>query len=180
MAVERSFSELRYTWRTQGLDQMQPKLIFLLVALALASPAAAADGWQEIVDDRFGYELQIPPAYELSMEAAAGASRVYHDPDGDLLAVWGGELHARDLKTEAALRRGKDEEAGWTITYERSTASWVSYSGVQGDQIRYVRGIRYCGDRAAFFLIDYDAAEKLRYDPIVTHMVRAFKATTRC
>jgi len=151
----------------------------VVFALLLASPAAAQDS-NVMEDSRFGYSLPIPAGYELSLRPEAGNSRLYHNAQGDILAVWAGQLEERSFADEVKARRQQDEAAGWEITYDRMTDDWASYSGLQGDQIRYVRAIRYCGDRTAFFLIDYAHSEKGRYDPLVTHMVRQMRPTGLC
>lgn len=150
----------------------------LLVLLAI-SPASAQE-WELLEDPTYGYSVPIPPGYELSLRPEAGNSRLFHNPQGDILAVWASQLEERSFAEEVEARRRQDEDAGWDVTYERVTPDWASYSGLQGDQIRYVRAIRYCGDRTAFFLIDYARAEKERYDPLVTRMVRQMRPAGGC
>jgi len=151
----------------------------LVLLLVLASPATAQD-WRLMEDRAFGYSVPIPSSYDLSLRAEGGNSRLYHNAGGDILAVWAGRLEDRSFADAVRDRRRQDEDRGWNVSYERVTREWASYSGTKGNQIRYVRAIRYCGDRTAFFLIDYDAAEKNRYDPLVTHMVRNMKPTAGC
>jgi hypothetical protein len=151
----------------------------LTLALLLTSPAHAQD-WRMLNDEPFGYSVPIPSGYELTMRPEAGNSRIYHNARGDILAVWAGELEGRSFPEQVRDRRRQDEERGWNVSYERITRDWASYSGTQGDQIRYVRAIRYCGDRTAYFLIDYRRTEKERYDPIVRHMVRQMKPSAAC
>jgi hypothetical protein len=154
---------------------------FCVVTLAiLASSPAYSQEWNTLIDDRFGYAVPIPSEYTLSLRPEAGNSRLYHNARGDLLAVWAAKLHDRSFTNWVEDRRVQDEESGWDITYVRFTPNWASYSGVQGDQIRYVRAIRFCRDRTALFLIDYARSEKARYDPIITHMVRQMRPLAEC
>lgn len=46
----------------------------------------------------------------------------------------------------------------------------------RGGQIRYVRTIKVCTDRAALFTINYNRDEKEPYDPIAVGMVRSLRA----
>jgi hypothetical protein len=154
-------------------------LRYLGLLVILASPATA-QSWDQLHDEAFGYEVPIPIEYELSLRPEAGNSRLYHNPRGDILAVWAGDVGDGGFRDAVLDRRRRDEVSGWNVTYERITSDWASYSGVQGEQIRYLRAIRYCGDRMAYFLIDYARSEKDRYDPIVTHMVRRMRATLDC
>lgn len=150
-----------------------------LIVLLAGSPAAAQE-WETLEDATFGYSVPIPPGYELSLRPEAGNSRLFHNPQGDILAIWASRLEERSFADEVEARRRQDEDAGWDVTYERVTDDWASYSGVQDDQIRYVRAIRFCGDRTAFFLIDYARSEKEGYDPLVTRMVRQMRPAGPC
>lgn len=152
--------------------------ISLLVALSSA-PAMAQD-WTTLVDDRFGYTLPVPSSYTLTFRPEAGNARIFHNDRRDLLAVWAGRLDDASFADMVETRRREDEAQGWTISYERVMGDWASYSGTKNDEIRYVRAIRYCGDRTAFFLIDYAIEDKERYDPIVTRMVRQLRPKGTC
>lgn len=150
-----------------------------LFALLISSQAAAQE-WEVLEDSTFGYSLPIPPGYELSLRPDTGNSRLFHNPQGDILAVWGSQLAERSFADQVEARRVQDENAGWDITYERVTNEWASYSGVQDDQIRYVRAIRLCCGNAAFFMIDYTRSQKQHYDPLVTRMVRQMRPASGC
>ncbi|MCO6388420.1 hypothetical protein [Aliihoeflea sp. 40Bstr573] len=152
---------------------------YAAVSMLFVSPATAQE-FNLLRDDAFGYEIPIPAAYELSLRPEAGNSRLYHNPQGDILAVWAGDVGASGFREAVRQRMRRDEDEGWDITYERITADWASYSGIQADQIRYLRAIRYCGDRMAYFLVDYALSQKERYDPIVTHMVRRLRPSGSC
>jgi hypothetical protein len=97
-------------------------------------------------------------------------------PDGALLAVWGTNVAEGDFLPQVKKQISRDEKEGWKFTYRRLTREWASYSGIKDDQIRYVRGITVCDDRAAMFLIDYSRDQKIAYDPVVTRMVRSLKS----
>lgn len=152
--------------------------IFIVVFMLAAVPAAAGD-WHVYRNENAGYALDIPPAYTLSKEIGQG-SRIYHAPGGDILAVWEARFAPGGFRHEVAKRMERDSSDGWDITYQRKTGNWASFSGILRGQIRYVRAVRLCSGRAAFFLIDYDLEKKRRYDPIVTRMVRSMKATSGC
>jgi hypothetical protein len=150
-----------------------------LLTIMVTTPVGAQD-WSLLRDQEFGYQVPIPPSYDLTLRPDAGNSRLYHNSRGDLLAVWAGSSATGSFSANVADRRRQDEEAGWDISYEWITQDWASYSGSRDGQIRYVRAIRFCGDRTAFFLIDYQQSEKTRYDPIVTRMVRQMRSSGRC
>jgi hypothetical protein len=91
------------------------------------------------------------------------------------LAVWGINVDEGDFLRQVKDQISQDEKEGWEFTYRRLTREWASYSGIKDDQIRYVRAITVCRDRAAMFLIDYSRDQKIAYDRIVTRMVRSLK-----
>jgi hypothetical protein len=139
-----------------------------------------ASEWTVVEDERLDYRVEIPPGYELSREIEEGRGGLFHNPFGDVLAIWVVPLQGHSFRQDVAERRARDQADGWDISYQRETATWASYSGTLEDQIRYVRAIRVCDDRAAYFLIDYAREAKEGYDPIVTRMVDTFRATDRC
>lgn len=147
----------------------------LATAMLVAFPAQAAE-WTAYENPRFGYTSEIPPDYRLSFESENGDGRIYHSPDGDLLAFWGAEIEGGDFADVLADKMAEDAAAGWDISYRRVTPGWASYSGILGDQIRYVRAIDTCGGRAVYFLMDYRRSAKEEYDPIVTRMVRRLRS----
>ncbi|WP_394885659.1 hypothetical protein ACG873_01000 (plasmid) [Mesorhizobium sp. AaZ16] len=117
----------------------------------------------------------MPPEFELLHRSEDGDGAAFHSPDGALLAVWGTNVAEGDFLPQVKKQISRDEKEGWKFTYRRLTREWASYSGTKDDQIRYVRGITVCGDRAAMFLIDYSREQKAAYDPVVTRMVRSLK-----
>lgn len=152
----------------------------LLPILILVSPALAGE-WGFYESPRFGFGIDIPPGFSLSHESANGDSRLYNTEGGrELLAVWGAYLEERDFSTGVTERIEQDAADGWNISYRRETPDWVSYSGTKEGQIRYVRAIRYCNDRAAFFSIDYDQQDKEAFDPVVLRLVRSFDPVGGC
>lgn len=152
---------------------MRCLLALALVPMLLATPALA---WTTFEDDRFAYRVELPPGYSLSHETEQRNARLFHNANGHLIALWASES-AESFEAEVAEHLWTDQADGWSISYERFTSNWVSYSGTKGDEIRYVRAVNLCGRGAAYFLIDYAQSLKAEYDPIVTRMVRSMEAT---
>jgi hypothetical protein len=153
---------------------------FPFALMLFVSPAWAAE-WSSYESPRLGFGIDIPPGFSLSHESSNGGSRLYNTEAGrELLAVWGAHLDERDFSAEVAERIERDAADGWDISYRRETPDWVSYSGTKEGQIRYVRAIRFCDDRAAFFSIDYDQRDKEAFDPVVLRLVRSFDPVGDC
>ena len=151
------------------------RFLFATLALLLLPLHALAQEWQPFGIERFGFIFEIPPGFELAQRSENGDGATFEGPNGATLAVWGVDLKGRKFLTGIAIQMREDKADGWRITYERLTDDWASYSGIKGDQIRYARAIKVCGDSAAVFIIDYERSEKIPYDPIVVRMVNSLK-----
>ena len=146
---------------------------FLFALAALLSLPAAAQEWQPFGVKEFGFTFDVPPGFELTENSEQGAA--FEGENDAFLAVWGVNLPKSEFEAEIENRMAEDEADGWELTYRRVTPDWASYSGVRDEQIRYVRAIAICDDRAAVFVINYPRGEKIPYDPIVVRMVRSLK-----
>jgi hypothetical protein len=151
------------------------RILLVFSTLMLSFAQAAAQEWQQFGIERFGFVFDVPPEFELTQRSESGDGAAFYSPDGALLAVWGINVDEGDFLSEVKKQISRDEEEGWKFTYRRLTREWASYSGIKDDQIRYVRAITVCGDRAALFLMDYSRDQKIAYDRIVTRMVRSLK-----
>ncbi|MCG6113863.1 MAG: hypothetical protein MEQ84_01580 [Mesorhizobium sp.] len=147
-----------------------------LLVLALAIIPTPTLAWSTFEDDRFGYRIELPPGYSLSYETDQQNARFFHNADGHFIALWASAEPGSSFEGEVAEKLWADQAEGWTISYERFTSQWASYSGTKDSQIRYVRAVNLCGNGAAYFVIDYDDARKADYDPVVTRMVRSLEA----
>ena len=103
-----------------------------------------------------------------------GTTFVY--PKNATLTVWGDKLPGSEFEAKIKAQLNKDESAGWDISYRRIMPTWASYSGIKDDKIRYFRAIAICNGRVAVFQLDYDRANKVAFDPVVTRMVKSLKA----
>ncbi|WP_245478749.1 MULTISPECIES: hypothetical protein [unclassified Mesorhizobium] len=133
-----------------------------------------AEAWQPFGVRQLGFTFDIPPGFVLTQHSDQGAA--FLGPREASLVVWGGRLGKASFRAEIEHRMIEDKKSGWRLTYRRITSRWASYSGVKNGEIRYVRAITVCGDRAALFIINYRKSEKKPYDPVVVRMVRSLKA----
>ena len=145
-----------------------------VVSILFFTPIVSAAAWQQFGVRRFGFTFDVPPGFVLTQRSDQGAA--FQGENDAFLAVWGARLVNASFRAEIEHRMIEDEKAGWKLTYRRITPSWASYSGVRSGQIRYVRAIEVCSDRAALFTINYSRSEKVPYDPVIGRMVRSLKA----
>ena len=147
----------------------------ILIPLLLFSAPALPQEWQRFGIERFGFIFDVPPDFTLAKRSDDGDGATFQGKDGAFLAVWGVNLGKNDFRPAIESQIEQDEKEGWNFSYRRLTPNWASYSGVRDGQIRYVRAITVCEDRAAVFLIDYKRDDKVPYDPVVVRMVRSLK-----
>lgn len=91
----------------------------------------------------------MPPGFVLTQRSDQGAA--FRGANEAFLAVWGARFGKASFRAEIEHRMVEDAKAGWKLTYRRVTPRWASYSSINNGQIRYVRAIAVCNDRAAFF-----------------------------
>jgi serine/threonine-protein kinase len=149
-----------------------PVLAALL--LAVAAPAVAQE-WRSFTNDRFGTTADVPAAWRENPPPANGDGLSFTSPDGTAtVAVYGG-FQAFDTLAEsvAILEAPLDGE---TITYRHTDRKAVVVSGLRGDTIFYRRSVLSCGDKIWNGVsIEYPAADKAKYDALVTHIARSLK-----
>lgn len=156
---------------------------FVVAALlCLATLAAhAADGWSRYQNDRYGYSIELPPGFSPLREAGnrdGGTSRSVQGSAN--LAVWGTNLLVESFKSDVTGRIESATSEGWEISYRSVTAKKASWSGTRDDRILYAYGAPGCDGQAAFFQVEYDAAAKDDFDPIIRRMVKSFSARGEC
>jgi hypothetical protein len=156
------------------------RLLFLILALALAAGPARAAEWTHYENPRFGYEIAIPPGFGPDGPPPAnGDGQVFISDDGtQLLRVYGG--HVVDGSFEAIAGRAMDaaEDAGWALSYERVTPRWTSYSGTRGGMILYARGIALCGGtQFASFEIEYPDDDLEWMHAVIDRLMPSLKAS---
>jgi hypothetical protein len=150
------------------------RFLLSLASTPFFATLALGQAWQPFGIKQFGFRFDVPPSFVLTQRSNQGAA--FEGENSAFLAVWGARLGKASFRAEIEHRMVEDEKDGWKLTYRRVTPRWASYSGIKGGQIRYVRAIAICYDRAALFTVNYSRAEKISYDPVVVRMVRSLKA----
>ena len=150
----------------------------LAIAFIFYLTPATAQEWQQFGNDDFGYVFDVPPDYELTdqfgNEGSDGAVFKSVADDG-IITVWGIELPNDDLGVKVKQQIKLYEDEGWEFSHKQLHERWAAYSGVKEGRIRYIKAITICGDRAAFFMMDYDRDLKSEYTPIVTRMEKSMR-----
>lgn len=149
-------------------------LLFALIAL----PAAAAD-WQRYDNARFGYSIDVPADFDWGPEADNSDGRTFTSSDGlQSLSVFGGMVTGADFEATVGIGLQIARADGWTLSYERVTPTWASFSASRNGIVRYVRVIAACGGtQLASFYYEYPLAALKAADPIVERLVQSLKSS---
>lgn len=138
-------------------------------------------GSDNYYNQRFGYQIEIPPTFSEVIEPANGDGGVSRSLEGNAeLSVWGHHIIKGDFRTEIESRIASSEEQGWKISYNRSTDHWASWSGSKGNRVFYQRAIPLCDNHAAQFRLEYDRVDLKSFDPIVERLVGTFTFDSDC
>lgn len=143
--------------------------------LFIATVASAATVYS---NGRFGYSVIIPPGFSAIEEAMNGDGGFSKDVNGSaVLAVWGNHITQGNFADEVAERIRQHRVDGWTITYERQTRRWASWSGSKGNEIFYQRSIPACDGAVVHFHIEYSRSQAAEYDEIVSNLVQSLRSS---
>jgi len=149
--------------------------VIMLVMILAKAPGLQAADWQPFANARFGYTIELPPAFTMQRAPDNGDGGTFLARNGDRLLVFGTHVLETTFDGEASNRIVQAMDDGWSISYSRVEQEWASYSGARGERILYVRGIKLCDDGAGFMMLEYRRQDLKAYDAIVKRMVRSFK-----
>lgn len=149
------------------------QFVGLLVAV-LCAGGASAETWRTYQNPRFGTIGQYPAGWTMGPAPENDDGRVFTSPDGGAnLTISGIRFMQSRTEEFAILLQPHDGE---TIVYRRQGPDWVVVSGTNGDRIFYRKSLLTCGVWNDMSL-DYPAADKARFDPIVAHVAASLKGT---
>jgi hypothetical protein len=161
---------------------MAPLRVVLLLLALLAVPPAWAQSWESYANARFGYAIAVPPGFLGVGEAANGDGQRFRSRDGtQSLAVWGGHSLDGGFEPNVATALRAAADSGWTLSYERVTPRWASWSGSRNGIVLYTRHIALCdGARYAAFELTYPQRDLARMDAVVERLVGSLRGSGDC
>jgi hypothetical protein len=121
---------------------------------------------------RYGFSVKYPGAFKRDPPVENGDGMGCTSGDGFHMLVYGSNnVFGSDLDTLMT-----EQAEGFTkVSYQKQGKNWFVLSGTKGATIFYVKV--YVGKGATNTLeIEYPAALKKKYDPVVTAVVGSFKA----
>lgn len=160
---------------------MRLGLTLALLVFAVSATVARADDWLRYVNEKYGYAIDLPPAFgPLSLPYIGDGGVARAEAGNAELSVWGASLGDDSFAADVSSRIDAVVAEGWNISYRKATKAGASWSGARGERILYARAIPACPGEAAYFQIEYDRAALAAYDAIVARLVKSLTAPDLC
>lgn len=148
------------------------RTLLSVAALAwLTCVGIAEPDWVTYKNARYGFQFAHPSGLVASAEPTDGGGREFYTADGDFsVAAFGFFL----VDNDSLEQRFKAElaELGFTVTYQRKTASWYVISGVKGGT-EYYHKIFVSGKNGMSIEITYPHAKNQQFDPWVERITKS-------
>lgn len=152
--------------------------IALVALLVLAGSAKArADSWATYVNDRFGATAAYPDRFSVRADPPANSDgqRFFTADRRASLAIFGFFNGERETPNQIMESR---KHAGTRYSLAQAGSGAFTLSGQHGDRITYERCIRSRRDTDIYVCVDldYPAAERKAFDPIVRRVAGSLRA----
>ncbi|MGO4835267.1 hypothetical protein AB4144_23725 [Rhizobiaceae sp. 2RAB30] len=163
------------------LGRKSRKLAAALALMVVSAGLGWASEWGLYKNGRYAYSVDMPPGFSEVVEADNGDGGKSRSSKGDAeLAVWGAILIGMPLREDVTRRILSDEEEGWKLAYSGGNDAGWNWSATRDGRILYARAVPLCADEAAYFRLEYSAAEKKAFDAVVERLVRSFGSFEGC
>ncbi|BCH22730.1 hypothetical protein [Mesorhizobium sp. L-8-3] len=154
--------------------------LFVLTVAASTGLGRTAE-WDRYKNGRYAYSIDMPPGFSEIVEADNGDGGKAHSAKGDAeLVVWGTILTDLTLREDVTQRILSDEEEGWKLAYSGGNDAGWNWSATREGRILYARAVPLCADEAAYFRLEYPAADRKAFDAVVERLVRSFGSFEGC
>jgi len=141
--------------------------ILLAALLVVIAPATAKPF--TYVNARFSTVCTFPDQIftERMTEPENGDGLEWRSADGASVACYGSYNALDDTPKSLVENEKSNPEPGEKITYSKAGKNWAVLSGTKGDKIFYRRSVFGKEDVIHSVFIEYPAALKAKYDPLV-------------
>ena len=158
------------------------KWLVAVAAVLTAVSAAASEQWRHYTNDRFGTSADVPAEFSIGAAPTNDDGRTFTSPDGQAtITVFASYAPSTVTEGFEAYEQWFEAEArsdGLIVSYRSRDRDAFVLSGTKAGRILYQRVVAGCPDRSVAHevSIEYAAKDKLRFDPIVTHVARSLTA----
>lgn len=154
---------------------LRQSLFGAFILLALGFPReASAETWSSYVNDRFGASVEYPARFSVRDEPPAnGDGQRFHTADRRATLAVFGFLNVQDETPRQMMEGRKSADMQYTLAAAQAGA--FTLSGRKGERIVYLRCRRPSSSKDVWVCADleYPAAERLAWDPIVTRIANS-------
>lgn len=149
------------------------RLSLVILSLSLALPASAED-WKSYVNGRFGAAAEYPARFLL--RTSSGNGRNFKTADGRASLWILGFYRIKDQTPQSLIETRRAPGVVYNLTTADGGA--ITMAGRRGGQIVYERCLK-SGEHEDIYVcidIEYPAAEKANWDPIVARIAGSLRA----
>ena len=148
--------------------------------LAMATlPLTAAD-WGHYENGRFGFAIDVPPAFVAQGESVNGDGDRFTTPTAELRA-FAGYLVDESFEAEAASGRSVWAEDGYALTYQVTTPGFAVMSGRKGPRVLYERLVAICGGTTFMgYSLEYSVADITAFKQVIDRLTASLKPPAKC
>jgi hypothetical protein len=150
---------------------MKSRLLAVLLLFAAVAADAAAPGFKDYTNARFGFKISYPATLIAGRDPTNGAGREFHSKDKEFsLATF---AHFLNGETLDSMWQDELKVLGDNITYKKKDKDWYVVSGAK-DGTEFYHKTYVQGGNYASFHITYPHAKAKQYDPIVEKIAKSF------
>jgi hypothetical protein len=150
------------------------KKLLLLAALLSPLSAGAADDFLAYINNKYSYSVDYPASFIGQGDPDAGDGQVFTSPDNDASLTASAHYCGEDLDSPARFLADHQQDSALKITYSRQTKTLAVVSGTKGSRIFYDKLVTN-GVQCAKFSLEYESAQRERYNPLVAHIGASLK-----
>lgn len=149
----------------------------ILTSLIAVDGSAWAETWRSYVNDRFGASVEYPDRFSIRDAPPDNSDgQRFHTADRRATLAVFGFLNVLDETSKQIMEGRKNADTQYTLASAHAGA--FTLSGRRGDRIVYLRCLRSRASKDIWVCADleYPAAERAAYDPIVTRIAGSLRA----
>jgi hypothetical protein len=150
------------------------KKLLLLAALLSPLSAGAADDFLAYINNKYSFSVDYPASFIGQGDPDAGDGQVFTSPDNDASLTASAHYCGEGLDSPASFLADHQQDSGLKITYSRQTKTLAVVSGTKGSRIFYDKLVTN-GVQCAKFSLEYESAQRERYNPLVAHIGASLK-----
>jgi hypothetical protein len=152
---------------------MKRQLLSIAVLCCAQAVVFADAGWEDYVNERYGFKFSHPSSLIAGPEPGSGDGRVFTTADNEFKITAWGQLLVMDYDPIDKRWPMELAELGSFANYKRKEAQWYVISGVK-DGVEFYRKRFFHKGNGVALVIEYPHASHKLYDPWVVKIEKSF------